>query len=279
MSDLSAELLLARAGGPRVAQRVDEAVAAAVAAGPLPLVRFLGRYISWNSGFGSGVASLAAKIGRSRRLFFDPHEPITACADRSVHVGSFFFDAARDEFDDRDTAHRDTHRTLAQAALKATAAFYGLSAEEVNRSLAEPLWLTSLGARTQTGYGLGAPDDHASVFRAMGFHLGSEILADTEFSNIDRHLRALRPELVAHLQATRVHLAGQEHDAWFWIGVHSGHGNAVEADHFAWAIEGVTEAFRFVPEHLRHGLTHELIGGFDQFAAIHQEFFAQVLAD
>lgn len=277
MSELTADILLQRAGGDAVAARVDAAVHAAVSAGALPLVTFLGRYVAWNSGFGSGVASLAAKIGRSRRLFMDPHEPVSACADRSVHVGSFFFDAARDEFDDRDTPHRDTHRTLAQAVIKATAGFYGLSAESVNRALTEPLWLASLSAQTQTGYGLGAPDDLPSIFRAMGFHLGSEILADAEFSHLDRHLRALHPALVDHLQATRVHLAGHDHDAWFWIGVHSGHGNAVEADHFAWALEGVTEAFKFVPEHLRDALTHELLGGFDTFAGTHEGFFTRCL--
>ena len=73
------------------------------------MIRFLGRYTSWNGFFGSGVATLAGKIGRSRQVFLDPEQPLRALADRSVFVASFFFDAARDEFDDRDTTHRDTH--------------------------------------------------------------------------------------------------------------------------------------------------------------------------
>src|SRR5688572_20616291 len=87
-----------------------------VAADPRRLCRFLARYASWNAVFGSGVSALSAKIGRSRSLFLEPGFALPI-ADRSVLVASYFFDAARDEFDDRDTKHRDTHRCLAQATL------------------------------------------------------------------------------------------------------------------------------------------------------------------
>ena len=87
-------------------------------ADPVRRVRFLGRYTSWNGFFGSGVATLSGKIGRCRGLLLAPAQPIKSLADRSVYVASFFFDAARDEFDDRDTVHRDTHRCLAQSTLK-----------------------------------------------------------------------------------------------------------------------------------------------------------------
>jgi hypothetical protein len=89
------------------------------------VLRFVGRYAAWNGLFGAGVAALAGKIGHSRRLFLERAEPISALADRSVPVASYFFDAARDEFDDRDTAHRDTHRCLAQALLKGIIIAYG----------------------------------------------------------------------------------------------------------------------------------------------------------
>jgi hypothetical protein len=119
-------------------------------ASPAGRAQFFGRYTSWNGFFGSGVASLAGKVGRSRGLFLDPDEPVNAFADRSVYVASFFFDAARDEFDDRDTVHRDTHRCLAQAMLKglleadASGAGQSLDAAQVNAKLSEPLWLRAL---------------------------------------------------------------------------------------------------------------------------------------
>lgn len=122
------------AGVERVERALDRALE-----GPAELVRFVGRYASWNGWFGSGVAALSGKIGRSRALFVDPDEPVSDLADRSVLVASYFFDAARDEFDDRDTAHRDTHRCLAQALLK------GLLAELAREAprLAEPAFVNS----------------------------------------------------------------------------------------------------------------------------------------
>ena len=150
----------------------------------------MGRYAAWNL-FGAGVAALAGKIGRSRCLFLERAEPISVLADRSVLVASYFFDAARDEFDDRDTAHRDTHRCLAQALLKGIIAYGRRERTEwndpafVNALLAEPVWLQALTARVGHGYGAMSPDELPAIFRCMGYHLGSEVLADQEFSTID----------------------------------------------------------------------------------------------
>jgi hypothetical protein len=155
-------------------------------------LRFLGRYASWNGFFGSGVATLAGKIGRSRGCFRDPDQPIVALADRSVYVASFFFDAARDEFDDRDTVHRDTHRCLAQSMLKGAIDHARQSGAIPDAALVplleDPAWLSVLNARVASGYGNGTPDDLEHLFASIGYHLGSELLADQEFSIIDRTL-------------------------------------------------------------------------------------------
>lgn len=252
-------------------------------ADPLRRVRFLGRYASWNGYFGSGVATLAGKIGRCRGLFLDPNQPVKALADRSVYVASFFFDASRDEFDDRDTVHRDTHRCLAQSTLRGlidAAAESGLATDPVslNALLQEPAWLLGLNARVASGYGNGTPDDLGSVFAAIGYHLGSELLADQEFSTIDATLRAEAPALVERLKAARIEIAGQEHAAYQWIAIHSGHGGGAEADHFEWATQGARLAYRFVPAALHDALTAELYRGFAGFARDHLEFFQRVNA-
>ncbi len=253
---------------------------------PVGRVRFLGRYTSWNGFFGSGVATLAGKIGRSRGAFLDPNEPIRAIADRSVYVASFFFDAARDEFDDRDTVHRDTHRCLAQSTLKGMLDFereHGdevlQSATRINALLNEPEWLNALNARVARGYGSRTADDAGSIFHAIGYHLGSELLADREFSLIDETLRGSAPELTAYLQSTSVDVAGQSHVAYQWVGIHSGHGGAAEADHFAWATQGVKLAFRFVPSAQHIALKTQLHAGFRAFAEDHREFFERVNLD
>ncbi|HSX60729.1 MAG TPA: hypothetical protein VLF18_11070 [Tahibacter sp.] len=263
---------------------VHEAISAALG-DPLHRLRFLGRYTSWNGLFGSGVAALAGKIGRSRRLFLDRDEPIEALADRSVYVGSFFFDAARDEFDDHESVHRDTHRCLAQATLKGLLEIEAprvpalAERDRVNALLAEPAWLQELNTRVAQGYGVGSADDLPAIFRAIGYHLGSELLADREFSIIDETLRYAAPELTQQLLMKRVSIAGQEHVAYHWIAIHSGHGGGAEADHFEWATQGARLALRFTPE-VDHGpLKQQLIQGFLAFAQDHRHFFERVNTD
>jgi hypothetical protein len=249
---------------------------------PDGLLRFLGRYAAWNGLFGAGVAGLAGKIGRSRCLFLDPAEPISALADRSVLVASYFFDAARDEFDDRDTPHRDTHRCLAQATIKGVMDYFAgmrlrfKDPDYINALLAEPLWLQSLTMQVATGYGAASPDTLPAIYRAMGYHLGSEVLADREFSIIDAQLKTANPDLIAHLQASEYPIVGRMHNAYRWLSIHSGHGGAVEADHFAWATRGTRLAFDYVEPALHEALRSELHLGFLQFSCDHKGFFANV---
>jgi hypothetical protein len=241
------------------------------------LLRFLGRYISWNGHFGNGVASLVAKIGRGRQLFTDRDEPIHACADRAVHVASFFFDAARDEFDDSATPHRDTHRTLAQATVRGVAEYYGL-VDRANELLEDPAWLVDVNEGVHRGYGEGTPKDVGSIFEAMGFHLGSEILADEEFTLIDKTLRARLPELVEQLLSHRVEIADQLHPAYYWIGIHSSLGGGVEMDHFEAAIQGIQQALGFTDPSRGEDLLGAALRGFDRFAENHTTFFSSVLS-
>ncbi len=248
------------------------------------LVRFVQRYTAWNIAFGAGVCTLASKIGRSTSLFREAGYP-PAVADRSVLVGSYFFDAARAEFNDGATRHRDTHRCLAQAFLLGIIQYAEKSdssyadAGKLEALFAEPLWLTGLRNHCGTGYGQGSPDDLSSIFRAMGYHLGSEVLADQEFTHIDRSFRELQPELVTALEAAQIEIAGQSHEAYFWLRAHSGLGDGAEADHFKWAVRGVHRAFDYVPESLHEELRAQIDHGYLEFAADHEVFFNKVNSD
>ncbi|MEQ9502765.1 MAG: hypothetical protein RIT81_38200 [Deltaproteobacteria bacterium] len=267
-------------------QRV-EAVVDHIVNDPIERVRVLANYTSWNGFFGAGVAALAGKIGRSRRMFLDPDQPIRAVADRSVLVASYFFDAARDEFDDSTTQQRDTHRCLAQAFI-AGLIKYGAEAEgvapladveQVNALLVEPEWLKSLNDQVAYGYGARGNDTALAVFRAMGYHLGSEVLADVEFSVLDEKLTAKEPALTAYLKNTELEVAGEKHVPYAWLEVHSGHGGGAEADHFEWAARGVERAFDYTPKDQHEELRHQVVSGFEDFAKDHDEFFARVLKD
>src|SRR5213594_4498927 len=99
---------------------------------PDRLLSVMGRYIQFNSAFGAGLANLAGEIAARQGLFQDPDEPLHIAADRAAEVASDFFYAAVDEFDDRATAWRDTHRTLAQATLKGLGTFFGYSDRQLN---------------------------------------------------------------------------------------------------------------------------------------------------
>ena len=101
---------------------------------PPHLLSVVARYIQFNSAFGPGLANLAGEIAARQGLFQDKDEPVRILADRAAEVAADFFYAAVDEFDDRATPWRDTHRTLAQATLKGMGTFFGYAPEQLNDS-------------------------------------------------------------------------------------------------------------------------------------------------
>ncbi|TNE87969.1 MAG: hypothetical protein EP330_16920 [Deltaproteobacteria bacterium] len=251
------------------------AIEHAAQAGGETLLRFLMRYTSWNGLFGAGVATLSGKVGRSQGLFLDPEETVPYVADRSVYIASFLFDAARDEFDDSATDHRDTHRCLAQATLKGAIDVLGIDVS--SPEWAEmPLWLEAVRGRVATGYGAASADSRDAMFRAMGYHLGSEVLADAEFSMIDQALRRHQPDFVTALENRTVRIVKKDHNAYYWVAIHSGHGGGVEADHFKWAVRGVRVALRYTPEKRRERAREAIYDGFRAFGADHHLFFRHV---
>lgn len=247
---------------------------------PESLVRFMVRYGSWNGMFASGVASLAGAIGRCRDLFREPGFP-RAAADRANFVASFVFDAAIDEFDDHIAPIRDTHRCMAQAELIAMNNFYGLGSAVLDEE--EPQSLRLLNDAVTEGYAgrEGAIFGRLGcVFAGMGYHLGSELLADREFSLLDEHLRSSRNDLVQFLMREQVQLAGGKHRCYAWVGVHSGHGGGVEADHFDHAVQGVRAGLGYlaVDEAQRRAALKALDDGFKAFDRDHRQFFDVVAA-
>ncbi len=238
---------------------------------PEQLLSVMGRYIQFNSAFGAGLANLAGEIAARQGLFQDPDEPLRVAADRAAEVAADFFYAAVDEFDDRATPWRDTHRTLAQATLKGLGSFFGYTAEKLNDVVRINEATRTAMQQVWDGYGIGARLDEPRLLSGMGFHTGSEILADQEFVLIDRHLRQRRPDLVRALEALRVPILGQQHNAYYWIRIHTG----VEAEHFDAALKGVNNALRFYagarpPETVKA----DILAGFARFAEVQSAFMA-----
>jgi hypothetical protein len=255
--------------------RGDEALGAAVraAADPPALLSVLGRYIQFNSAFGAGVANLAGEIAARQGLFRDGDEPVRILSDRAAEVAADFFLAAIDEFDDRATPWRDTHRTLAQATLKAAGAFFGYAPARLNDVVRINPATERARERVWEGYGIGARLDEPALFRAMGFHAGSEVLADREFTVLDETLRATRPELVRALESSRVEILHFRHSAYYWIHIHT----SVEADHFDAALAGVNKALRFYAGDAGPASAKAwVLEGFSRFSELQAEFMSDL---
>jgi len=243
-------------------------------AGPPPhLLSVIARYIQFNSAFGPGLANLAGEIAARQGLFQDPEEVVRILADRAAEVAADFFYAAVDEFDDRATPWRDTHRTLAQATLKGMGSFFGYTPAQLNDVLHVNPATEDAMDLVWEGYGVGASLEEARLFRAMGFHTGSEILADQEFVVLDQTLRARRPDMVAALEKMKIPILGERHNAYYWVRIHTG----VEAEHFDAALKGVNNALRFYagrePVAMVKGW---ILEGFRTFADVQGEFMARL---
>jgi hypothetical protein len=252
-------------------EALEAAVESATRAGPPALLSVLGRYIQFNSAFGPGLANLSGEIAARQGLFRDAAEPVRMLADRAADVASDFFHAAIDEFDDRQTAWRDTHRTLAQATLKGLGAHFGYSPQQLNDVVRINVATETAVQRVTEGYGVGARLDEPRLFQGMGFHAGSEVLADQEFTIIDRVLRQRRPELVKALTEMRISILGEKHNAYYWIRIHT----SVEADHFDAALRGVNQALRFYAGAAEgSSLRAWILEGFSRFAAVQGDFMA-----
>lgn len=238
---------------------------------PRQLLSVLGRYVQFNSAFGAGLANLAGEIAARQGLFVDPEEPVRLLSDRAADVASDFFYAAVDEFDDRATPWRDTHRTLAQATVKGVGLHFGFRLDELDQLIAINDETRASMARVFDGYGVGAHLEERALFEAMGFHVGSEVLADREFVVIDEALRRTRPDLVAALEAMRVEILGARHNAYYWIRIHTG----VEAEHFDAALRGVNRALAYYAGRQEPAQVKAwMLGGFERFARVQAGFMA-----
>ncbi|MBI3335212.1 MAG: hypothetical protein HY001_01820 [Candidatus Portnoybacteria bacterium] len=238
------------------------------------LLRALARYIHFNSPFGGGVASLAGEIAVRVDLFRDPNEPLGITADRSVEVASKIFFAAIDDFADSAAPHTETHRTLAQATLKRAGEFFGYdpavlnSVARINRATFDAI------IKVRNGYAVSRSVDEHSLFRALGFHMGSEMLAVEEFRLLDGFLRKKYSALADYLEKTKVKINSVQHVAYYWVRRHT----TVEAEHFAAAVAGASAALQYYAGlESKRQIKEWILGGFAEFASVQTEFMNGLL--
>lgn len=245
-----------------------------------PLIQFFAAYTSWNGYFASGVTGLTAKITNQRSMFIDPEVRFAALADRGSHIASFVFDAAREEYHDcKENGGRASHRALAQAFM--IALIDCLKPEHAIDStkilLVEPDWLVKMNKQTPEHYLGNFVNDHDSmnVYAGMGYHIGSEWLADQEFTIIDRMMAKHIPDIRSDLIHSKITFMGRVHPGYAWITAHSGSGDAVEQDHYEKAIQAADLALQYTPLYMKDNALSYVKSGINRFAEAHAEFFNQ----
>lgn len=241
------------------------------AAAHLPaLLPLVGRFIHCCSVYGPCQASLAGELAVRQDLFRDPGEP-AAIGDNSVEVAAGIFFGAIDEFGDREEPSRRTHRILAQATLKGLARYYQCDDQALSKLVLEHAATNAAIPKVLAGYGVNLVMDTAKLFRAVGFHLGTEILADQEFGILHRFFHSHRPDLVAYLRDCEVRVGGHQLPAYFWIERHS----VADAEHFAAAVKSANLALQYhYPAEQRAQAKQWILAGVREISEVEQEFMS-----
>ena len=245
---------------------------------PKALYIFMQRYVHFNGYAGSLVARLASSIGLSRDLFNNPDCNVIDEADRGMEIAAKVIAATIDEHADQGAKYVP-HRTLAQATLKAIGNYAGLTEAERNELSVVPDWMKEVLNDTVAGY-QGVPGNAAALIRAMGFHAASEILADREYSLIDKVVRYDNRgkgfDAYLRTDGGKVKINDRQFSAWYWIVIHGKHqGSGVEAEHFECALEALNMAAAYRPESAQQ-IREYALEGFSDFVAIQQRIFAEI---
>jgi hypothetical protein len=256
-----------------------EATIELAAIDPVNLYYFMQRYAYFNSYAGSLVARLASSIGISYQLFRQSEVAVVEQSDRGLEIAAKVLAATIDEHADAG-AQQVPHRTLAQITLKAVAEYAKLGDIELNQIAKAPDWMETIITDLIAGY-QGKIDDLEAIVTALGFHIGSELLADREYSLIDKVVRYTNrgTGFDAWLQGKQVEVGGKRLSPWYWIVVHGKHNaSGVEADHFELALDALNLLAQYRPE------ANELIWkwaskGFLDFAELQQRLFTGTKAE
>ncbi len=195
------------------------------------IFKTLTSYIAFNAVFAGSVLKLAGRLANERIFKEGP-------LDASHDVAAYVFNAAIDEF------KHPIHRRLAQQTLLETGEYVGVKSLDLRKDLVVCCDVAS-------------KYDDKNLFKAIGFHLGSEFFADQEFNTLDQVITKNHPGLVAHLK---------KHKAYAWIAIHT----IVEKDHFNNALSAANAALEYqIGERYQKS---DILSGFSTFGKTQQDF-------
>ena len=236
----------------------------------MDLIRFVHRYVVFNGYFAGGVSNLAGEFHIRQDLFRDPTETFTELSDKSSEIASHIYAAAEDEYLDRDTHQRITHRELAKVFFREVLQFYNVTPQKFSALFKQDTSLDAILWQVKDGYALNKQVSEDNLLTGLVFHLGSELLADSEFNLIDNYLKTNHTLLVDYLKSVKVEASGK--DAYEWLQQHT----YVEEEHFNHALVAGEKAINYYAgEKSKDDVYTLIISGFLQFAQVQKIFFEQ----
>ncbi|MGA7935136.1 MAG: hypothetical protein WCA35_16430 [Kovacikia sp.] len=242
---------------------------------PETLYLFFQRYTYFNAYVSALISRLASSISLSRYLFNNSELLVKEEADRGMEIAAQVMSAAADE----GTDSTPIHRALAQLLLKTVGDYAELSANKRNEFAKIPAWLNQVIDGVIENY-QGTPGDIASLIKAMGFHLASEILGDREYALLDMVVRyenkGIGFDRYLLEKAPRVKIHGHVYSPWTWVAIHSKfEESAAEAEHTECAFNALNMTARYCSEPEQQ-ILEWVLQGFTTFVELQQRLFNEI---
>lgn len=236
------------------------------------LLRIMGRFFQYSAAFAPCQTCLAGYIA-VRKDLFNTYNEVGVFADRSVEIGAGMFFGAIDEFGDREVPGAHTHRALALATLKGMAQFYNYDMSELSKSVYEHKPTNDAIYKVHRSGGINIFVDEAHLFRAIGFHLGTEVLGEDENRVLEEFFRTKRPEVTKYLQETKVEIDGTVIPAYYWFSRHI----IAEAEHFDAGIQSANQALHYYTGlEDKQQVKRWMLEGVQEIAVQMSEFMARI---
>ena len=212
---------------------------------PAALYLFFQRYSHFNGYASAMISRLASTIGLSRYTFSNPEMIVKEESDRGMDIAAQVMSAAADE----GANGTPVHRALAQLTVRTVGDYADLNDTERNEFANIPDWLKQI-IRDVISIYEGKIDDEASMVKAMGFHMASEMLGDREYALIDMVVRhenkGIGFDRYLKQKAKPALINDHRYTPWSWVVIHSKHdGTGVEAEHSEFAVSALNMAVRY----------------------------------
>jgi len=235
------------------------------------VINFIHRYSVFNGDFAGGVANLAGEF-HIRGDIFKGDSNIDSINDRGSKIATEIYFAAEDEYADRQFKLRITHRQLAQELLKAVLDYFKVNHNNFQKLFPLNKKTNDVIKKVREGYCLNMKSIEDDLLRGLGFHIGSELLADQEFNLIDRFLRDNYPDLVKFLEDKNI--GHGDIKSYRWISLHT----VVEVEHLDHAFVAAERTMKYYKgKKSRKEVQRLIIEGFLNFAKLQKDFFSNIL--